>query len=420
MPRLLAPLPSIQLDPRNTKALLAAMQTQVYLASNGVLNDFSPASPLSAITEGQAYAASEILYYLNNLPEAFAIQWMKLLGIQRILGANAYAEITFVKTPGYPQPVVIPKNTEIFSVSGLKYNLMADVTIDLNEEDKTELVISEKWGSVYNVPPGNIIRMSKVIPGLDSIYNLQAASGGEDLESINEMKTRANFLLRRNALITREDYVNEVYSIYPDLDLVEIVEDQINASNVSIIIGRNSAESVPQNIKNYIFSEIRDKIPIGITFNIFQIETIPIFCKLSCTYNSRLTSSTSIIETIRDSLLEEITLSNIGRGGFLDSADIADNLSILPGIDSILRLNLFGLIPLDPEVEYGAEICDSLFDSYIDSENKCIRKTTNSEEDSEFLYMNLFQTGKLYQLEITLIDQDGNIVIYNYDELYTL
>lgn len=421
MPRLLTPLPSLQLDPRNTKSLLAAMQTQVYLASGGVLNDFSPASPLAAITEGQAYAASELLYYLNNLPEAFAIQWMKLLGVQRILGANAYAEITFVKTPGYPSPVIIPKNTEVYSITGLKYILTQDVVLDLDESEKTGLAISEKWGSVYNVPPAYITNVTRSIPGLDSLFNIQAASGGEDLESIAELKSRANALLRRRSLVTREDYVNEILSIYPALDLVEVVEDQVTASNITLVMGMATGEAIPSNVVNYIFSEIKDKTPIGVNFSVIQLETVPVFARVSCIYNSNFSSAISIVEAIRNRLIETINLQELGLGGFLDSEEIISDLSLLAGIDTVSRANFYGLIPQDPEVEYGLETCDPVFESAVDPEtNKCVRNTRNDTEFSDFYILDQFQTGKIYQLEVTLVDQDGNIVIYNYDELYTI
>jgi hypothetical protein len=69
MPDIYGPILPLQLDPRNTSALVRDTQTKIFLESDGSLNDFSPASPLSAIVEGQAYAQNELLYYLNSLPD---------------------------------------------------------------------------------------------------------------------------------------------------------------------------------------------------------------------------------------------------------------------------------------------------------------------------------------------------------------
>ena len=102
------PILPLQLDPRNTPALVRDTQTKIFLESGGQLNDFSAASPLSAIVEGQAYAQSELLYYLNSLPEAFTLQWFRQLGIQRSIGAKAIVEITFTKVEGFSRTIIIP------------------------------------------------------------------------------------------------------------------------------------------------------------------------------------------------------------------------------------------------------------------------------------------------------------------------
>lgn len=62
MANIYGPILPLQLDPRNTSALVRDMQTKVFLESGGQLNDFSPASPLTALVEGQAFAQSELLY----------------------------------------------------------------------------------------------------------------------------------------------------------------------------------------------------------------------------------------------------------------------------------------------------------------------------------------------------------------------
>ena len=47
MANIYGPILPLQLDPRNTSALVRDMQTKVFLESGGQLNDFSPASPLT-------------------------------------------------------------------------------------------------------------------------------------------------------------------------------------------------------------------------------------------------------------------------------------------------------------------------------------------------------------------------------------
>ena len=119
MANIYGPILPLQLDSRNTSALVRAIQTRINLESGGELNDFTPASPLAAISEGQAFAQAELLYYLNNLPEAFSIQWLRQLGIQRRIGARALVDVTFYRVPGYNRVVIIPAGTKVYANNGL-------------------------------------------------------------------------------------------------------------------------------------------------------------------------------------------------------------------------------------------------------------------------------------------------------------
>ena len=115
MANIYGPILPLQLDSRNTDAMVRALQTKIFLESGGTLNYFTPASPLAAIAEGQAFAQAELLYYLNNLPEAFSLQWLRQLGVQRKVGSRTLADVTFYKVPGYQRVLIIPRGTKLIS-----------------------------------------------------------------------------------------------------------------------------------------------------------------------------------------------------------------------------------------------------------------------------------------------------------------
>ena len=94
------PLLPLQLDSRNVNDIVRAIQSRIHIESGGQLTDFTPASPLAAISEGQGFAQAELLYYLNSLPEAVTVQWLRNLGIQRRIGSRALVEVTFYRIPG--------------------------------------------------------------------------------------------------------------------------------------------------------------------------------------------------------------------------------------------------------------------------------------------------------------------------------
>ena len=129
MANIYGPILPLQLDSRNTEALVRAIQTRIYLESGGQLNDFTPSSPLSAISEGQAFAQAELLFYLNNLPEAFSLQWLRQLGIQRKIGSRALVDVTFYKVPGYQRVLIIPKGTKLIANGGQIFTTLAEVKV---------------------------------------------------------------------------------------------------------------------------------------------------------------------------------------------------------------------------------------------------------------------------------------------------
>ena len=217
------PILPLQLDPRNTPALVRDMQTKVFLESGGQLNDFSPASPLSALVEGQAYAQSELLYYLNALPEAYTLQWLRQLGIQRSIGAKAIVEVTFTKVPNFNRTVIIPSGTTLLTSNRLRFILKDEVRIGDSITTSTGLATAEKWGTEYNVSSQSIEKINVNILGLGSVTNNTSAQGGKNLESIESMKSKAFSLIRRRGLITAEDYENEIASLTSDASIIKVL-----------------------------------------------------------------------------------------------------------------------------------------------------------------------------------------------------
>lgn len=429
MPRILAPLPSLQLDPRNTSALLSAIQSRIYLESGGTLNDFSSASPLSAITEGQAAATAELLYYLNNLPEAYAVQWMRLLGIQRVVGATAYVELTFNRITSYSRPVYIPSGTEFYTAAGLKFILSEDVNIGVTETFAVGVAVSEKWGTVYNVPPRSITTIGRAIIGLDSVVNFTAARGGEDTETVAEMKSRAFAVLRRRALITSEDYINEIYNITPELDIVEMVPSSVINDNeeaplnqLYFVLGSNSGQPTENAIKSHILSNLRKKTPMGLSITVIDPDYLPIKVSVTVEFDNRFTSANAVANSIKTSLVDEITPSNMGLGSTIDIAGVYSVAGRSTGVTAVPRAEAEILIVQDPEIEY-VDVCDPIFDSYTDVDTgKCIRRSSAllSEEATPTFTAETLQTYKLYELEVITLDRNGNGLIFTFDELYTI
>jgi hypothetical protein len=350
MAEIYGPILPLQLDPRNTPALVRDMQTKIFLESGEQLNDFSPASPLSAIVEGQAYAQSELLYYLNSLPEAYTLQWLRQLGIQRSIGAKAVVEVTFTKTANFNRTVVIPANTLISTANRLNFVLREEVRIGDSIQSASGMAIAQQWGSQYNVGSGAIEKINVNILGLDTVSNLVPAQGGKDLESIESMKSKAFSLMRRRGLISAEDYENEILSLAPDASIVKVLSyeerfniDPSSPSGVIIIcVGDENGLDLQQSVKQNLVKSLRKRVPLGNSISLVPPEVSPVETTVVVEYDDTEYSGgfNLYASEINNILLSDINPSSIELGGELDYQSIFNNIYNLDVVKNIRGLSM--------------------------------------------------------------------------------
>lgn len=207
-----APLPPIDLDPRNESELVAAAAQRVYEASGATINDFSSGSPVLALLEGQAFAQAELLAFANSFPESVLVEWIgPFLGAQRRTGSGAVVEIEFTITPATQDFVVFPG----FEVS-TDPNLTGGQSVSFVTSDRLRIPPGEQTGRVRavsllrgtftNVPAGSIVNPVTSLAGVLGVINPEAAAGGQDPELLQEVKERFFSLIRRRNPTSAEDW----------------------------------------------------------------------------------------------------------------------------------------------------------------------------------------------------------------------
>lgn len=351
-----APILPLQLDSRNVNDIVRAIQTRMFIESDGGLNDFTPASPLAAISEGQGFAQAELLYYLNTLPEAVTVQWLRNLGVQRRLGSRATANVTFYRVPGFTRPVTVPRGTRVYARSGQSYLLLEQVQV--TGDNATVPVQSERWGEVFNVAENEITRIDKNYLGLDFITNLEPAFGGTDLESVEEMKIRAFGLLGRRNLTSRDDYRSEVQAIAPEASIVEVLpyeerfqDDTENNRGVFIVAGGDDGKPLPTNSQSILLASLRDRTPIDVKLYLSPPTILPVEVVVSILWNPRNTST--FIDTLAaevNNLLNEIVSPvNLGLGTSISYTDVSRRLLELEFVSDIPILDIKEM-QLDPSI----------------------------------------------------------------------
>lgn len=190
----------------NEQELLQEIQTRIETESEGLLDDFDPASPLSAITEAQAYAIALVANDLNTLPDQFLFQFLQTIGVNKSTSKASRVVVTFTKTTGFSNTLVIPQGFLMFTGDGIEFTLDEQLVIPQGVPSAAGFATSSTQGASTNVPAGSITGFSLAIVGLGSINNFQDASGGTDEETDDQAKTRALSFLQFRQLVRPRDY----------------------------------------------------------------------------------------------------------------------------------------------------------------------------------------------------------------------
>ncbi len=412
MPNIYGPILPLQLDPRNTSALVRDMQTKIFLESDGQLNDFSPASPLSALVEGQAFAQGELLYYLNSLPEAYTLQWLRQLGIQRAIGARSVVEVTFIKKRGFNRSVVIPANTIVSTSNNLNFVLKTEVRIGDVQSSAKGIVESEKWGSVYNVPAESIEKINRNILGLERATNLTFSQGGKDLESIDSLKAKAFSLLRRRGLISAEDYENEVSLVASEAAVIKVLtyEDRFNipaekqSGNIVICVGDANGSELGVLTRANIVKSLKSRIPLGNSISLISPEVTPVESTISCeyddeTFNGGLDLYASQINKI---ITNTISPESLPLGEEVDYQKVFNTIYGLSFVDKIKTL-AFKILVNPPEAT-DPDYCSDLFVSELIN-GVCIESSEAFIDSVNTTYKNTnpIRTYRSYRVVVSLV-----------------
>ena len=429
MSNIYGPILPLQLDSRNTAALVRAIQTRISLESGGELNDFTPASPLTAISEGQAFAQAELLYYLNNLPEAFSLQWLRQLGIQRRIGAKALVDVTFYKVPGYNRVVIIPQGTKVFANNGLEYELLEEVRILESQNSVTAICRSSKWGSAYNVGEGEINKIERAFVGLDFLRNDSAAAGGKDLESLNAMKQRAFEVLSRRNLTTASDFENEVVTLAPDASLVKVLtyEERYQLSsalsgNVVICMGDENGNALSDTTLQFVIESIKNRVTLGTNISILTPEVIPIDLVLEVYYDpTEITGNTDLRSSeILQALQDYINPINLPLGSDLSYQDLLRKIYEFSFVRSVNTLDV-KLMTKDSTVLEG--LCAGFSGEESETLGKCLYNYIDivNSDNQTFPSPSGIVSYKLFNAQITFTSvNDFSPLTYTYNDLYTL
>lgn len=376
------PIPYPTLDPRDEQTLVQQAQIATHEVSQGRLNDFSPHSPLTAFLQGMAYSGAELLWYINRLPDALAIAFLSIAGIQRNLGTHAKGTVTFVLTSALTTPFTIPSGFVVTDSSG-EYVFETDnlTIIAPGATEATATVTAEAPGMEYNLPPFSLTNFTVPLAFLQAVYNPQATTGGTSEETLDAAKARGFEAIRdRRVLISQEDYETAAESLMgqgsravaiPRLDYDKTAYPVQGVVHVFGLNGDGSAPNAAQLAD--IGTQLQSKVLIGTSVFFSALEVQPV----DAVVIARLIDSfdpSQVAQDIHDSLASYLDPTQFPAGGtvLIDEAQYAARN--VAGVAYIQNIQLNGNIVNVPMAHrYSVPRLASLMVELVDSSGQVLQ-----------------------------------------------
>jgi hypothetical protein len=200
-------IPRVTLDPANDEELLQECYLRCYNASDGRINDFRDSSVVTALYEGFVHAQANLLWYLNQLPEAVAFEVMRYsTQVERSDGTPAKGVLFFQLESPQATTFLIDTSYTI-PYQDTYFTLDAPLVIPAGAYEASGAVTCARVGTKYNSAPFGIVITQTGITNLATIYNLEPISGGSDLEPLETTLGRMQRVIRqRSTLVSAKQY----------------------------------------------------------------------------------------------------------------------------------------------------------------------------------------------------------------------
>ena len=278
------PLPDPVIDDRSEEQLVEYALDRIFVASQGSLNDFSPSSAARALIEGQAFAGAELLFRVSKLPEAMAISFLKIAGIQQSLGSLSEVTLVFALTAPLSSPFSIPKGYLVTASNNIGFTTDSVLVIPAGSTSGSVTATAQGVGSAYNVAPYSLTNLSQPLAYLQSVTNIEPSAGGTNAETLDQVRSRAFASLRRRALVSSADYEDETREILGGgvaKAIGNISADRITTERGVAHVFALNADATLLNSAQLadLQSKLQDKTHVAVKVYVSNVELYPIQIK---------------------------------------------------------------------------------------------------------------------------------------------
>lgn len=275
-------LPKLVLEGESLDDLKELSYNAILEASNGTITDFRAGSVTAALVEGQVFAISELLYYVNLLPEAISLELFRLYGVTRSLGTKAKGNLTFLLLNPQSTPFTLPVGYQIpFANSYLELTSVLYIPPGaISAKADVEMAVV---GYRYNVASYSVSATGTGLGNLQSIYNEEPLSGGSDIEDIATTITRGQAAINsRKALINAADYEATVRELLGEgsraICVPRLSSDKSTLAygNIGVFILDSKGRAANSTLLADVKEQLADRLIIGTQLWTFPMELIPV------------------------------------------------------------------------------------------------------------------------------------------------
>ena len=339
-------LPKLVLDPANEGDLTQLAYARIQTASGNTITDFRTGSAAAAFVEGQTFALAELLYYMNLMPEAIAIEVFRLYGVRRSLGTRATGALTFRLTDVAVDAFVLPIGYTI-PYLGTQISITQSLSILPGGQDGTVTAIVGEVGTQYNANAFDILATNTGLGRVQSIYNRTQFTGGSDLETLDALVSRC-----QAATVSRR-------SVITQLDYEQSAQDTIGFGSRAVAVGNLSSDGAtfrqnsvgvflldstgkPASLTTcqLVASDLKTKILIGTGVFCFPALLVPINIEININV---LALSDKVAEDVTESIKNYLRPNTYNGGQVVLHNEIAYRARLMPNVRSVDSLLINGL-----------------------------------------------------------------------------
>lgn len=335
-------IPKLVLDPQNETELTQLAYNRIQTASGNTINDFRPGSAIAAFVEGQTFALAELLYYMNMMPEAVAIEVFRLYGVERSFGTASTGELTFVLANPAIDPFVLPPGYQVPYLD-TNLTLLNTLFIAPGNTEATVGVSCDNVGNRYNAKPYDISVTSSGLARVQSIFNRLPFTGGSDLESLDSLVSRCQAAtVSRDVVITKLDYElaaqKELGVGSRAVLLANLGSDAITyrQSSVALFLLDATGKPASQTTCLSVRAKLIDRVLVGTDVNCFPAVLTPIVVEVFCNVTSISDTTGKAICTAISDYLNPVTYNGGIQLRHNELEFVARKVNEVTSVDSIL------------------------------------------------------------------------------------